>query len=78
MLPKRSGCLRTSSAVNSFTRRAISRLALPFHPTTLGVLRESIPVAMCCESMKSIAISGDHFGVALPEGSPPWAESAST
>jgi hypothetical protein len=39
---------------------------------TLGVLTDRIPVAICWESMKSMARSGDQSGVTLPEGSPPW------
>jgi hypothetical protein len=41
------------------------------------VVTDRIPVLICCESMKAIALSGDQLGVALPEGSPPWLASAS-
>jgi hypothetical protein len=57
-------------------RRAICRRSLWAQPTTLGVLTDKIPVAICWESMKSSALSGDQAGVTLPDGSPPWLASA--
>jgi hypothetical protein len=52
-------------------RRAISRRSVWAQPTTLGVLTDKIPVAICWESMKSSALCGDQSGVTLPDGSPP-------
>jgi hypothetical protein len=49
-------------------RRAISRRSLWAQPTTLGVLTDRIPVAICWESMKSSALWGDQSGVTLPDG----------
>jgi hypothetical protein len=57
-------------------RRAISRRSLWAQPTTLGVLTDKIPVAICWESMKASARLGDHSGVTLPDGSPPRLASA--
>jgi hypothetical protein len=40
-----------------------------FQRTTLGAASERIPVAISWESMESIALSGDHGGITVPEGS---------
>jgi len=76
-LPNRSGRLATRCAVDSLMRRAICRRSSWAQPTTLGVLTDKMPVAICWESMKAIARSGDQSGVMLPDGSPPWLASAS-
>ena len=54
----------------SLTRRAISRRSLLSQRTTLGAVSERIPVAISWESMESIALSGDHSGRTVCEGSP--------
>src|ERR1700730_748013 len=77
--PKRSGRLATSSADYSLTRRAIFRRSFVSQPTMPGGVSERIPIAISWESIKSIALSGDHRGRTEldaspdrgPEGSPP-------
>jgi hypothetical protein len=70
-LPNRSGRIATRSAAYSLTRRAIFRRSLLSQRATLGAVSERIPVAISWESMKSMALSADHWGITVPEGSPP-------
>jgi len=51
-----------AAAVDSLTRRAISRRSLFSKPTMPGAVSERIPVAISWESIKSIVLSGDHCG----------------
>src|SRR3984893_11495610 len=75
--PNRSGRLATSDAVYSLTRLARSRRLAPEQPVTPGAVSDRIPIAIPCESIKSIAFSGVQAGLDHPEGSPPCAASAS-
>ncbi len=59
-----------AAAVDSLTRRAISRRSLFSKPTMPGAVNERIPVAISWESIKSIVLSGDHCGRTVLDGSP--------